>query len=229
MRPGLFFIYVVMGGVFCLCVSSCSNHRRPSNDSLPVAIDTVPMLVMQIQKCSKLYTAEYDIHKIVTHDDVKRLKGSVFNRDFDIALPLGDRKIAIPMDAKLKAYVDFSGFSARNISRSGNKIIVTLPDPKVTLTSTKIDQRNVKEYVAVTRSRFSDAEMADFEKQGRSAIIASIPRLGIIETARDNAARVIIPMIVQMGYKESDITISFRKEFGVGDLGLLLDKTDTGR
>ena len=81
---------------------SCSRRDGRGGPSVPAAIDTVPMLIMQVQKCSRLYTAEYDVHKIVTYDDIVRLKGNVLNRDFNIKLPLGDRKIAIPMDAKLK-------------------------------------------------------------------------------------------------------------------------------
>lgn len=222
-----YLLYLCLVAVFACC--ACSNRNKADDDALPRSIDTVPMLVMQIQKCSKLYTAEYDIHKIVTHDDEKRLKGTLLSHDFDIRLPLGDRKIVIPMDAKLKAYIDFAGFSDRNISRKGKKITITLPDPKVVLTSSKIDQANVKEYVALTRSKFSDAEMTSFERQGRQAIIESIPRLGIIETAQENAARVLIPMIEQMGYRESDITITFRKEFGERDLSILLDSKEAGQ
>ena len=37
-------------------------------------IDTLATLVMQIQKCSRLYTTEYQVHKIVTHDDDIKLK-----------------------------------------------------------------------------------------------------------------------------------------------------------
>lgn len=208
-----------------LALGSCSQRKEADAEAAAAAIDTVPMLIMQVQKCSRLYTAEYSIHKIVTYDDIVRLKGSVLKRDFNIRLPLGDRKIAIPMDAKLKAYIDFSGFSERNVERRGKKITVILPDPKVVLTSTKVDHANTKEFVSLTRSRFSDAEMADLERQGRAAIIASIPNLGIIESARASAARVLIPMVEQMGYAEGDITITFRKDFTGRDLGTLLDNT----
>ena len=208
-----------------LALGSCSQRKEAEVKATAAAIDTVPMLIMQVQKCSRLYTAEYDIHKIVTYDDIVRLKGSVLKREFDLRLPLGDRKIAIPMDAKLKAYIDFSAFSERNIERRGKKITVILPDPKVVLTSTKVDHANTKEFVSLTRSRFTDAEMADFERQGRAAIIASIPSLGIIESARASAARVLIPMVVQMGYAEGDITIAFRKEYTDSDLSILLDKS----
>lgn len=212
---------------FCGCHSS--DKQTTDNRTLPQSVDTIPMMVMQIQKCSRLYTAEYKIHKIVTYNDIKRLKGTVLSHDFDIKLPLGDRKIAIPMDAKLKAYIDFSHFSDQNIRREGKKIIVTLPDPKVIMTSSKIDQRNIKEYVDMTRSRFTDEEITNFEQQGRIAILNSIPRLGIFETARDGAARVIVPMIVQMGYSEHDIIVEFRKTYGEKDINMLLDKNENGR
>lgn len=208
-----------------IVLCSCSRGAKTADGPAAKGIDTVPMLIMQIQKHSQLYTAEYNIHKIVTHDDVLRLKGTVLGRQLDMRLPLGDRKIAIPMDARLKAYIDFENFSERNIERQGDKITIVLPDPKVVLTSSRIDRKNVKEFVSLTRSRFSDAEMADYEQQGRAAIIASIPSLGIIETAQENAARVLVPMIEQMGYKEENITVAFRKRFGERDIDILLDKS----
>lgn len=216
---------ILYTSLLVMCLTGCKGGgEQPAADrTLPQSVDTIPMMVMQIQKCSRLYTAEYKIHKVVTYDDVKRLKGSVLSHDFDFKLPLGDRKIAIPMDAKMKAYIDFSQFSERNVRRDGQRVIITLPDPKVVLTSSKIDQRNIREYVDLTRSHFSDAEMANFEQQGRAAIIASIPRMGILETARDGAARVIVPMIAQMGYDERNIVVEFSHTFGEKDINRLLE------
>ena len=93
-----------------------------------------------------------------------------------------------------------------------------LPDPKVMMTSSKIDQKNVKQYVALARANFSDKEMSSYEQQGRAAIIQSIPELGIMETAQANAAKVLVPMLKEMGYKEENITISFRKHFEAQDI-----------
>jgi hypothetical protein len=207
--------------LFCAC-----NEGKEQTVELSgyQSIDTVPMLVMQVQKCSKLYTSEFKVHKIVTHDDVVRLRGSVMRQDYNIKIPLGDRKIAIPMDATLKAYIDFSQFSDKNIERQGDKITVLLPDPKVTMTSSKIDQKNVRHYVAFARANFSDAEMTDYEQQGRAAIIQSIPDLGIIDIAKENAARVLVPMLTQLGYREENITIAFRKEFNQNNIMRLLEQ-----
>ena len=216
-------VLVIVGGLYF-----CGDWRVQSDDDAKQAaaiaqgIDTVPMLIMQVQKCSKLYTAEYRVHKIVTHDDALRLKGSLLKKQFDIKLPMADRKIAIPIDAKLKAYIDFNDFSEKNIERDGKKITIVLPDPQVSMTSSKIDQKNVRQYVALTRSDFSDAELADYQQQGRKAIIESIPKMGILESAQRNAAKVLVPMLKELGYAEEDITIAFRKQYGPKDMFSIL-------
>ena len=222
-------VLVIVGGLYF-----CGDWRVQSDDdakqeaAIAQGIDTVPMLIMQVQKCSKLYTAEYRVHKIVTHDDALRLKGSLLKKQFDIKVPMADRKIAIPIDAKLKAYIDFSDFSEKNIERDGKKITIVLPDPQVSMTSSKIDQKNVRQYVALTRSDFSDAELADYQQQGRKAIIESIPKMGILESAQRNAAKVLVPMLKELGYAEEDITIAFRKQYGPKDMFSILRIEECG-
>lgn len=214
-------LQLILFSIFMLCCS-CSRHKTEQET---VNIDTIPMMVMQIQKCSKLYTAEYKVHKIITHDDKMKLNGSFMKKDFSINLPLGSRKIAIPMDATLKAYIDFADFNEDNVKRQGDKIEIILPDPHVTLTSTRINHNEIKQYVALTRSRFSDEELSSYERQGREAIIKDIPSMGMMDMARESAARTLIPMIEQMGFEESNITVSFRKHYTLNDIKSLLDKT----
>lgn len=198
-----------------LLLMSCSRGGDTVQEEQPMATDTIPLLVMQIQKCARLYTTEYHIHKIVTHDDILKLKGNLLSKNIDVALPLGERKIAIPMDATLKAYIDFSDFSERNIERHGDKITIVLPDPQVVLTSSKINQHQIREYVGLTRSHFSDKELSSYEQQGRQAILNSVPRLGIKQQAQANAARVLVPMLTEMGYREENVTIAFRRNLDI--------------
>ena len=211
------FVSVVVLAV-ALMVTACGHKSEPEKSAEPVVIDTIPQLVMEIQQCSRLYTTEVKVHKIVTHDDVVRLKGNLMSKQFNIPLPLGDRKIAIPMDATLKAYIDFSEFDERSIERDGDKITILLPDPQVVLTSSKINQKEVKEYVGIVRAHFSDSELSNYEQQGRQSIINSIPQMNIVETAQANAARVLVPMIAQMGYREENITVAFRKNLTMNDI-----------
>ena len=204
-----------------LTLSACSDKKAEEPSAAP--IDTIPMLVTQIQKCAKLYTAEYQVHKIVTHEDQMKLQGSFMSQKFDITLPVGERRIAIPMDATLKASVDFSSFSAQNVKRKGDRIEITLPDPKVELTSSKINHEEIKKQVPLLRGKFTDEEMAKYEKQGRAAILNDVPRMGIITMARENAANTLIPMLVMMGFQEQNVTVTFRKQFSANDLPRLLD------
>lgn len=188
-------------------------------------MDTIPLMVTKVRQCSRLYTAEYQVRKIVTLDDRKRLEGTFMSQDFSLELPAGRRKVAIPIEATLKAYINFATFGEDNVKRRGNKLEIILPDPKVVLTSSKVDHEGIRQYVALTRSRFTDEELASLERQGRESILRSVTQMGILETARESAARTLVPLLAELGFQERDIKITFRKEFTQADLGTLLDKT----
>ena len=217
MKKVLFLILTVI----TTSLFSCSQNK--TEDKVEV-IDTIPVMVMQVQKCNRLYTAEMQVHKIITHDDQIKLSGSFLKKAFNIEVPGSNRKVAIPMDATLKAYIDFNDFSSKNINRKGEKIEIILPDPKIMLTSSKIDHEGVKQYVSLTRSNFTDAELSAYEQKGRDAIIQDIPNLDILETARQSAANTLIPMLMDMGFKEGNIKITFRKKFTLDDIKSILDK-----
>lgn len=205
---------------FALC--NCSQQGdRPAAET-EAWVDTIPQLVLQVQKCSRLYTTEYQVHKIVTHDDVVKVKGNLFNKNFNVRLPLGDRRVAIPMDATLKAYIDFSNFDESSVIRNGSKITIILPAPKVVMTASKIDQAGIREFVSLTRANFSDRELQAYEQQGREAIICSIPSLDLVNQSRYDAANLLIPIIKQMGFAEEDITIVFPDNFDPNNLKKLV-------
>ena len=218
MRNGAYIF--IIGCMACLAAMGCKGDRP---DGKAQDKDSLPMLVMQIQKCSRLYTTEYRVHKIVTFDDVVRLRGKMFAKNYNMELPLGDRKVAIPMDATLKAYIDFSEFTDENVRRQEDgKIVITLPDPHIMLTDSKIDQEGIREYVSLTRAHFSDRELSAYEKQGRDAIIAHIPSMGIVEGARESAARQLVPLVVSMGFREQDVVVEFRRDLDHNNIRTLL-------
>lgn len=207
--------------ILAVLLASC-RHEKPTAEAAPT--DTIPLLVTQIQRCSRLYTAEYKMHKIVIHNDTKRLEGSLMSKKFSVELPLGKRKVAIPIDATAKAYIDMDGFSANNVRRNGDKIEIILPDPRLILTSTRINHDEVKQYVPLLRGDFTDEELTSYERQGRDQILQSLPR--VVETARLNAASTLIPMIEQLGYKPENIRITFRKNFTLSDIRqFIVDRT----
>lgn len=216
-------IYPLLILLLTVGLSACSD-KKPTG-KMDEMLDTIPEMVMRIQKSSRLYTTEYYIHKIVTHDDTKKLTGSFMSKNFSIDLPMGQRKIAIPMDATVRAYIDFSTFSEKNVNRNGDKVEIILPDPKIVLTGTRINHAEVKQYVPLFRRRFSDAELTNYERQGRQAILNDLPKLNLIEQSKASAARTLIPFITEMGFKQEDVTITFRKRFTPSDIATLIEKS----
>ena len=116
------------------------------------------------------------------------------------------------MYATIKASIDMSKVTEKDIVRQGEKIEIFLPQPEVSITETHIDHEGVRQYVAVTRRNFSDEELLAYVRKGRDAIERDIPRLGIREMARESAARQLVPIVQLLGFKDDDITVSFRKD-----------------
>ena len=173
--------------------------------------DTTELMVRRIQGQSRLYTAEYHIHKIVTHEDLLKLKGNVMGIEFEQRFHIGERKIAIPIEATLKACVDFSTFTARQVEYHGGFIHITLPDPEIILTSSKVDHEGVRQFKSIWRQAYTDEEMTDFTRQGVESLLEQVPSMGLLHTARDCAAQTLIPLLTSLGYEEDHIIITFKE------------------
>lgn len=115
------------------------------------SVDTLS-LVMQVRDCARLYTAEFEVDKLVLKDDPLHVRGQVFQKPFDVKVPMGERKAMIPIQVTLKAYIDFSAFNEKNVLRSDGRIVILLPDPRVVVTASRIDHEEVKQFVSLTRS-----------------------------------------------------------------------------
>lgn len=206
--------------VACLCgLWSCRG--KPAGGEDRTAADTLS-LILRVRECSRLYTAEYEVRKLVLKDDALRLKGRLFGKDYDLKVPAGERKAIVPVRVTLKAYIDFVGFSEKNVVHSAGRIAVILPDPRVVVTSSRIEHDDVKQFVSLTRSGFTSAELADYARQGEEEVLSALTDTDILDMARENAAHVLVPLLEQLGYDSSDIVIAFRKEFTESDLPELL-------
>lgn len=176
-----------------------------------VRVDTTARIVYEVTQCARLYTTEYVIHKIVTHTDAPTIEGNVLGIPVKMKTRVGNRKVAIPIDVTLKAYIDFTNFSEKNIERTDSTITLTLPDPKIIATASKVDHRRTRQFIDGMRSRYTDEEMSNFAQQGADSIISHAASFGIIEQAELSAATNLYPLLLRMGFKEQNVTIRFRK------------------
>ena len=204
--------------MFC----SCRKHHATADNDL----DAIPQLANHIQQCSRLYTTDYRIHKVVMVQADKQLETSFLGVGFNV--PLGERRLLIPMEATLKGYNDFSNFSEDDIESDGEKVTITLPDPEVMLTSSRIDHDGTKQYVSWYLSNFDTTEQTAHAAKGRQDIIDKVKndsrqKQHIVEAARQNAANLLIPLISRMGFDEQNITITFRQDFSFENLKIHID------
>lgn len=216
MKKAFFCVFLTCITAFFGCKDdNCTDVVVQPNDSIDIfaPVDTMGEIVMRIQKQSKLYTTECHVRKVVLFSDDAVIGG----RLLDISVP-GQRKAAIPIDVTLKAYVDFSDFSADNVMRNDSLCVITLPDPKIVITSSRIDHEGTRQYVSTMRSRFSDAELSALAAQGQDTIASHIAQYGLEEHARTSCARMLVPMLKRMGYDEGNIVIRFRKKFNDAEL-----------
>lgn len=186
-------------------------------------MDTLQCLVTKVRSTSRLFTAEYKVKKIITHNDEVALEGEIMHNDFRVPLPMGKRVVAIPVEATLRASIDFGSFSDENIKISGKSVEVLLPDPKIEMANSRVLYEQVHKHVPLLRSDFSDEEMTEYCRQGRDSIIQSIGQMDLLPKARQNAARVLVPVFQAMGYKAENVRITFRKDFLTDDLRRIVE------
>ena len=224
-KTSMFRLFPITIWLFSLLITSACNTRNPAtneevtggivNDSNHNVFPTKNRkeLVNAVQRQNRLYTTECHIHKIVLYSDDMRIGGKLF----DIPVP-GTRKIAIPLDVTLKAYIDFSNFSEKNVLIADSICIVTLPDPKIIVTASRVDHRKTRQYISMTRSKFSEEEISHLTAQGEDSIVGHIGNFGIIEQSREDCARVLVPMISRMGFEAQNIIVRYRKEYSEDEI-----------
>ena len=204
----ILIVVVAIVAVLFFLLRGCGKTKEAKQQ-----VDTIPYMLQQIQQCSRLYVSEYQVRKIVTHRDESRISTRLFGSEINVALPASDRRVAIPINATLKAYIDMSEVKAEDITRRADgKIEVHLPEPEVITTATGIDYDGMKQHTSLFGKNFSDEELSSYETRGRKEIINEIPNLGIKEDAKHSAAKMLIPIISNLGMQQEDIVITFTSE-----------------
>lgn len=214
-----FLVILLLPLAFCACGSDKTAETElqspPTGDTLqaPIRQDAQRDIVMSVRQQSRLYTTEFQVHKIVLYSDKSKIGGKLV----DITIP-GTRKIAIPIDVTLKAYVDLNAFSTQNVSIMDSICIITLPDPKIEATASRVDHSKTRQYISMARSKFSEEEISRLTAQGEDSILSHISQYGIVEQSREDFTRILVPILTRMGFDAHNVYVRFRKDFDEGDI-----------
>lgn len=199
--------------------SGCSrSEKATAADSLSEKVDSTRLLVMTVRGCSRLYLTEMHIRKLVTFTDEPSVKGTVLGMPVDVPTRWGKRRIAIPLDVTLKAYVDMAAFDSTLVERTDSTLTITLPDIRITTTASKVDNAGIRQYVDFARTYYTDAEITQLAQQGEQSILSHLSQYGLEQEAQRSAARQLLPLLQGLGYKDGNVNVRFRKNYSDGEL-----------
>ena len=174
-----------------LALSGCSG-QSPLEDTTQREIEAISAM-------RQLSLVEYRVRKIVKADD----EGPWYK--------IGDRKILLSCTAYLKAGIDLETFGPDDvdIDWTGRRVTVTIPH--ATLLSLDMPASEIREeydHVTMFRHSFSAEERNALLRQGEKQIRSSVPSLGILEKADENARRFFESVFQKMGFES--VEVSFR-------------------
>ena len=180
---GTFFVLLLTA----LMLSGCADR---------VPEDTTQREIEAISQMRELSLVEYRVRKIVKAND----EGEWYK--------IGDRKILLSCTAYLKAGIDLSGFSAENvdINRLDGSVTVTVSHAKLlSLDMPASEIREEYDHVTMLRHSFSAEERNALLRQGEKQIRSSVPSLGILEKAEENARRFFESVFTKMGFTSVEV------------------------
>lgn len=170
-----------------------------------VAEDKRSLALSALENTPRLYVVQYNVHKILTYEDLSTLDGHLLGEKFSIPI-VGDRKIALPVDATIKGYIEFNGSTVDEVD---DKIIVTLPEPRLEMTSSIVDYDREKQYLSWNRFSFSEEEKESLLKTGKKKILQSLNRRDVMDRSRKSAFNALLPILEGCGYAPENVVIRF--------------------
>ena len=191
MRFSLHTAALALLGAALLALPGCAGRS--------VVEETVQREIEAITAMKQLSLVEYRVSKIIKAND----EGEWYK--------IGERKILLSCTAYLKAGIDLATFGPDDvdIDWTGRRVTVTIPH--ATLLSLDMPASEIRveyDHVTMLRQSFSAEERNALLRQGEKQIRDSVPSLGILEKADENARRFFESVFGKMGFETVDV--SFR-------------------
>ena len=159
--------------------------------------DTVQREIEAITAMKQLSLVEYRVSKIIKADD----EGAWYK--------IGERKILLSCTAYLKAGIDLATFGPDDVDVdwTGKRVSVTIPH--ATLLSLDMPASEIRQeydHVTMLRQSFTAEDRNALLRQGEKQIRDSVPSLGILEKADENARRFFESVFQKMGFESVEVT-----------------------
>lgn len=157
----------------------------------------LPNPVMSLHQIGKLATAEHLITKVVkANDDATWYK-------------VGERKMLISCKASIKAGVDLTKLTKKDVTVNDKSISIKLPPAEIIVLNLSPEDIKVEfEEITYFRDKFSAADRDYIMQQAEKQIRRQAQNLNILATACNNASAFITTFFTNAGFEE--VIISFQ-------------------
>lgn len=154
-------------------------------------------ILFSLREMSDLATVEYTVTKIIKANDNKTW------------FKIGDRRILMSCEARIKAGIDMSSITEKDVTIEGKNIKLILPKPKVISLSIPAQLIKVEfQDVSLFRDPFKTTERDQLAAQAETQIRNSIDSLGILQQAKINTSLFVNNLLVWLGYENTGISYS---------------------
>jgi hypothetical protein len=163
-------------------------------------------LVERIQNLNELTTAE-----AYTKVMIERENNELFGKEIGIDLPGTKREVLVVVPGGVKAGVDFSGVTEKNIEVDEKKktATITLPSAKILgEPDINFDKVQVFSSAGLFRSKPDISEAYDLAAEAKKQMIEEATTQGVLKTAEKNAKNSVADMFSLVGYH---VTVKFKE------------------
>ncbi|WP_102693154.1 DUF4230 domain-containing protein [Rummeliibacillus pycnus] len=163
-------------------------------------------LVERIQNLNELTTAE-----AYTKVIIERQNNELFGKEIGIDIPGTKREILVVIPGGVKAGVDFSGVTEKNIDidEKHKTATITLPAAKI-LGEPEIDFNNIQVFSSegLFRSKPDMKEAYRLASDAKRQMVKEATTQGVLRSAEKNAKNSVADMFALVGY---DVTVKFKE------------------
>lgn len=177
----------------CLLLAASGCKRQSLKDVALQRID-------QISSQRQLELVEFEVRRFLKAED----KG---------ILSIANKTVLLSCKAYLQAGIDLADFNPMTdvvIDEDRKSISITLPYPTLLSMDMPLEDALVEsQKVPIIRSRFKMADMNMILRLGEQQILDSVPTLGILDEAKQNARLFFEPMLKHLGF--SSVYVTFKE------------------
>ena len=202
MKAKLILKILLVTCLTALTATGCGSRSKRVADLLSRKEKAI-QVIDKVKSEKQLGLVEYEVQKIVKARETGRW----------FILGKSKKEILCSCKAYLKAGIDLSGFNPMTdvaIDPDETMITITLPAPSLLSLNVPINGVEIL-YEKTLRSKgFSLTDLNELLRQGEAQIRESVPELGIMEDAKQNARLFFEPLFKRLGF--TSVQVDFKED-----------------